>query len=85
MKQAEMRALVDAELKHIPNFPGEHQGLLRAAYNAARMRSLGKRATKKETAFDVLQDRIEALRKENPDARFNYDKDFFESNPHDSY
>ena len=84
MKQAEMRAIVDAELKHIPNSSGEHQGLLRAAYNAARMHSLGKRATKKETAFDVLQDRMEALRKENPDARFNYDKDFFESNPHDS-
>ena len=84
MKQAEMRAVIDAELKHIPDFPGEHQGLLRAAYNIARMHSLGERATKEQTALDVLQDCIEALKKENPDARFNYDKDFFESNPHDS-
>jgi len=84
MKQAEMRAVIDAELKHIPDFPGEHQGLLRAAYNIARMHSLGKRATKRQTALDVLQDCIEALKKENPDARFYYDKDFFESNTHDS-
>ena len=84
MKQAEMRAIVDAELEHIPGFPGEHQGLLRAAYNMARMHSLGKRATKKQTASDVLQDCIEALKKENPDARFYYDKDFFERNTHDS-
>ena len=84
MKQAEMRAIVDAELEHIPGFPGEHQNLLRAAYNMARMHSLGKRATKKQTASDVLQDCIEALKKENPDARFYYDKDFFERNTHDS-
>jgi len=84
MKQAEMRAIVDAELEHIPDFPGEHQGLLRAAYNIARMHSLRKQATKKKTALDVLQDRIGALKKENPDARFYYDKDFFESNTHDS-
>jgi len=76
--------VIDVELKHIPDFPGEHQGLLRAAYNIARMHSLGKRATKKETAFDVLHDCIEALKKEYPDARFYYDKDFFESNTHDS-
>jgi len=84
MKQAEMRAIVDAELEHIPGFPGEHQNVLRAAYNMARMHSLRKRTTEKKTALDVLQDCIEALKKENPDARFYYDKDFFESNTHDS-
>ena len=84
MKQAEMPAIVHAALEYIPGFPGEHQNLLRAAYNMARMHSLEKRASKKKTSLDVLQDCIEALKKENPEARFYYDKDFFERSVHDS-
>lgn len=76
--------MIDAELKHIPDFRGEHQGLLRAAYNMARMHSLGKRATTKQTVFDVLQDCIKVLKKTNLGARFYYDKDFFECNMHEA-
>ena len=78
MKRTKLRAIVDTELKHIPKTQGECQGLLRAAYNMARMHSLGEQATKKQSAFDVLQDCIRVLKKKNSDACFCYDKEFFE-------
>ncbi len=79
MERTKLRAIVDTELKHIPKTPGEYQGLLRATYNMARMNSLGKRATKKQSAFDVLQGCIKGLKKNNSDACFYYDKEFFEN------
>ncbi len=78
MERAKLRAIVDTELKHIPKTPGEYQGLLRLAYNMARMHSLGELATNKKSAFDVLQDCIAILKKENSDACFYYAEGFFE-------
>lgn len=78
MERTKLRAIVDTELKHIPKTQGEYQGPLRAAYNMARMHSLGRRATSKKLAFDVLQDCIRILKKSNSDACFYYDKEFFE-------
>ncbi len=83
MERTRIRTIVDTELRHIPKTRGRCQGLLRMAYNMARMHSLGRRATKNQTAFDVLQDCIAVLKKTNPGARFYYDKGFFESNTHD--
>ncbi|MEN6369791.1 MAG: hypothetical protein ABFD77_08860 [Thermotogota bacterium] len=77
MERRELRAIVDTELKHIPKAPGEYQGPLRAAYNMARMHSLGRRAAKKQTAFEVLQDCIRVLKKLCPGACFCYDDGFF--------
>jgi hypothetical protein len=85
MERWELRAIVDAELKHVPETPSGDQTLLRAAYNMARMHSLGRQATKKQqTAFDVLQDCIRVLRKTCPGACFCYDKGFFENSTHES-
>lgn len=78
MERAKLRAIVDTELKHIPKTQGEYQGLLRLAYNMARMHSLGRRAASKQSAFDVLQDCIEVLKKDNSDVCVYYDKEFFE-------
>lgn len=78
MERTKLRTIVDTELKHIPKTQGEYQGLLRLAYNIARMHSLGKRATKKQSALDVLQDCIKLLTKDDSDACVYYDKEFFE-------
>lgn len=77
MERTKLRAMVDTELKHIPKTPGENQGRLRLAYNMARMHSLGRRATNKQSAFDVLQDCIKVLTRDDSDAYFYYDKEFF--------
>jgi hypothetical protein len=74
-----MQALVDSELEHIPKAGGIEQGLLRAAYNAARLHSLGRRSSRSQSANDVLQECIQVLKREDPDARFIYDKEFFEN------
>ena len=78
MERTKLRAIVDTELTHIPKTPREYQGPLRLAYNMARMHSLGELATNKQSAFDVLQDCIAVLKKDNSDACFCYDKEFFE-------
>ena len=79
MERTKLRAIVDTELKHIPKTQGEYQGLLRAAYNMTRMHSLGTRATKKQSALDVLQDCIKVLTRDDSDACLYYDKEFFEN------
>ena len=77
MKLTEMRAQVDAELGHIPEGPGEHQSLLRMSFNASRMHSLGRNATKEESATEVLQGCMESIRNRHSGARFCYDEEFF--------
>jgi hypothetical protein len=73
-----MTEQVAAELKHIPEWPGEHQDKLRYMYNAVRRASLGKKRRVKLSANEVLQDCILKLRGIDPTAQFHYDKAFFE-------
>jgi hypothetical protein len=81
MTQREMRDQVARELKHIPKWPGEHQGRLRAFFQMKRMWSLGKNADRSLSAGDVLQECIAHLRKDSPDAKVLYDSEFFENAP----
>jgi hypothetical protein len=77
MDVKEMRALVAKELKHISKQPKPIQGELRMVYQTLRMHSLGKKAKKKQTARDVLLEAVKIVRKDNPTAKFEYDKEFF--------
>ncbi len=72
-----MREQVLAEMENIPTRPKPAQSYLRMAYFTARMHSLGKKAIGDKTAFDVLQEAIGILRKDNPEMEFVYDQSFF--------
>ncbi len=78
MTRAEMQATVSAELAHIPQWPGEHQNMLRMFYNALRRHSLGRKARGVKSARDVLQECIAVLRETVPGAEVHYNKAFFE-------
>jgi len=71
-----MQERVKEELEHIPDWP-DPQGELRMIYNTRRMRSLGKKATSKQTAKEVLKECISDLKPKHPDFQFLYDEDFF--------
>jgi len=71
-----MQESVKEELEHIPDWP-DPQGELRWVYNASRMHSLGKKATSKQTAKQVLEGCISRLKNDYPDFQFKYDEDFF--------
>jgi hypothetical protein len=76
-KLAEMRDTVLSELARIPNWPSQ-QSALRMAYWPLRMKSLGKKAEKKDqTAYEVLLDCIAEVQKYHPGYEFLYDKAFF--------
>ena len=79
MRLEEMRAQVQAELEHIPGWPKEHQNKLRMLYWSSRMRSLGKKAERNQSALAVLQECIEFLRNADPNLEFQYDKAFFKA------
>ena len=75
-KSRKMQEKVKEELKHIPDWP-EPQNELRMIYQTRRMHSLGKKATSKQTAKEVLKKCISYLEPEYPDFQFKYDEDFF--------
>jgi hypothetical protein len=77
MTLKEMRDQVLQELEHIPKHPKHCQSELRMSYFMSRMHSLGKKAKEEKTAFDVLQECIDHLKKEFPTADFCYDLSFF--------
>jgi hypothetical protein len=79
MRLEDMRAQVQAELEHIPGWPKEPQNKLRMLYWSNRMRSLGKKAERNQSALAVLQECIEFLRKADPHLEFQYDKAFFKA------
>ena len=72
----QMRATVLAELNHIPKGPAP-QGELRMVYWTLRMRSLGRRADRRKTAKEVLEESIASLRGDYPGFKFEYDEQFF--------
>ncbi len=77
-KLRQMREKVLEELKHVPDWPFP-QGELRMLYWMRRMHSLGKKATVRQTAREVLEECLAYLKKDHPDFDFKYDKDFFET------
>lgn len=77
IKLKQMREKVQKEIRNIPSWP-EPQRELRMCYWTKRMHSLGKKATVRQNAKEVLKDCIAHLRKDYPDFEFKYDKEFFE-------
>ena len=77
MTLKEMREQVLQEMEHIPKHPKPHQSDLRMGYFLARMHSLGKKSKTDRTAFEVLQECIEILKKTTPAAEFRFDATFF--------
>jgi len=75
-KREEMQEKVNEELKYIPEWP-EPQNELRMIYQTRRMHSLGKKATSKQTAKEVLEKCISDLKPEYSDFQFLYDEYFF--------
>ena len=77
-KLKKMQEKVKEELEHIPDWPDpDPQKELRMLYNVCRMRSLGKKATSKQTAKEVLMKCISDLQPKYPNHRFKCDEDFF--------
>ncbi len=76
-KLAEMRNKVLSELSRIPDWPKPQQSMLRMAYWVLRMKSLGKKAEKNQTAYEVLLDCVAEWQKSYPGYEFKYDKVFF--------
>lgn len=75
MERADAQELVAVELTHIPSWPGEHQGLLRAVYRLLRGNSIGiKRAG---SAGEVLVRCTAIILRDFPTATFEYDRAFF--------
>ena len=75
-KSRKMQEKVKEELEHIPNWP-EPQNMLRMIYQDRRMHSLGRKATSKQTAKEVLKKCISDLETEYPEYEFLYNEDFF--------
>jgi hypothetical protein len=75
-KLKQMREIVLAELKHIPDWP-VHQGELRMQYWSLRMHSLGKKVKIRKSAKEVLDECIADLGSQYPGAEFEYNRDFF--------
>lgn len=71
-----MQIDIPGELEHIPKRPYP-QGMLRDMYQDMRMHSLSKKAEKKQSAKEVLDECIAHLRKDYPSFEFRYDKEFF--------
>ena len=75
MERAEVLNQVATELAHIPSWPGEHQGLLRAIYRLLRENSLGANGT--GSAREVLGRSAAIVCRDYPTATFDYDWVFF--------
>ena len=76
-KLPEMRDKVLSELSRIADWPKPQQSVLRMAYWMLRMKSLGKKAEKKQTAHEVLLKCIAEIQGRYPGYEFIYDKAFF--------
>lgn len=77
MNPQQMTQQVNAELAHIPDWPGEYQGLLRMLYNARRRASLGQNAAGNQSVADVLLACIASIHSQNPGADLHFDEAFF--------
>lgn len=75
MERADALELVAVELRHIPSWPGEHQGLLRAVYRLLRGNSIGVKGA--GNASEVLDRCTAIIRRDFPTAKFDYDRAFF--------
>ena len=75
MNRADVLKQVAAELAHIPYWPGEYQGMLRAIYQMLRVSGLAGKAA--GSASDVLRRCIATVWRDYPDARVRYDRVFF--------
>ena len=76
MNRADVLKQVAAELAHIPIWPGEHQGMLRAIYTMLRANSFSGKGP--GSAKDVLHCCLATVWRDFPDAHFDYDKAFFD-------
>lgn len=75
MNRADMSELLAAELTHIPHWPGEYQGMLRAVYQMFRPIGYGRKAS--GAAGDTLRRCLATIRRDFPDARLDFDRAFF--------
>ena len=76
MNRAHMLKQVAAQLTDTPIWPGEYQGMLRAVCLRRRANSLGGKGP--GSAKDVLRCCIATVWRDFPDARFDYDRGFFD-------
>jgi len=75
-KLKEMRNKVRRELEYIPDWP-DPQNELRMLFWSKRMNSLGKKATIKKSAKEVLEECMLYLKNDYPNFEFKYDENFF--------
>lgn len=76
MERADALEQVTAELTHIPWWPGEYQGMLRAIYRMFRANDLGEKGMR--SAGEVLHRCVAIIWRDVPGARINYDQEFFD-------
>jgi hypothetical protein len=77
MEHADVLEQVATELTHIPWWPGEHQGLLRAIYRMFRANNLGEKGS--VSASEILHRCLATIWRDYPTARVEYDRVFFHS------
>lgn len=70
------KADIQLELNHIPR-GSLAQNMLRCYYESMRLRSLGRKATTKESKEDVLRKVLEAVKNQFPGQSLEYNKNFF--------
>jgi len=75
-KLKQIREQVKKELEHIPR-GNQPQNELRMNYWPLRMNSLGKKAKTNATKEEILQQSIEAVKKDYPDFVPQFDENFF--------
>jgi len=76
MKREEMTKKINEELNHIPRVKGwPDQNMLREYYNSMRRHDLGQNPAL--PAKDTLIKAIDAMRKDKPDFKPIYDREFF--------
>ena len=75
MNRTDVLKQVAVELAHVPHWPGEYQGMLRAIYQLLRANNLGARPG---SASHVLHRCITTVWRDFPNARVDYDRTFFD-------
>jgi hypothetical protein len=75
MERADVLEQIAAELTHIPRWPGEYQGLLRAIYRLFQANNL--REPRAVSAKEILHRCIATICRDYPTARIEYDRTFF--------
>jgi hypothetical protein len=76
MNRTDVLKQIAVELEHIPRWPGDYQGMLRAVYLMQRAKSLGGKGPGRTK--DILHCCLTTVRRDFPDARFEYDRGFFD-------